>query len=35
MLEKLLSLDEKYNSLTELLSIPDIINDQSKFQIYA
>ncbi|NLB52702.1 MAG: peptide chain release factor 1 [Syntrophomonadaceae bacterium] len=35
MLEKLQSLEEKYNSLTELLSNPDIINDQSKFQKYA
>lgn len=35
MLEKLQALEEKYNNLTELLSSPEIINDQSKFQKYA
>lgn len=35
MLEKLQSLEEKYNNLTELLSNPEVINDQSKFQKYA
>lgn len=35
MLEKLASLELKYNELTDNLSNPDIINDQSKFQKYA
>jgi len=35
MLEKLQSLEDKYNDLTELLSKPEVINDQSKFQKYA
>lgn len=35
MLEKLESLEAKYNELTDLLSQPDIISDQSKFQKYA
>lgn len=35
MLPKLRSLEEKYNELTDLLSQPDIISDQSKFQKYA
>ncbi len=35
MLEKLQSLEDKYNTLTELLSKPEVINDQSKFQKYA
>lgn len=35
MLEKLQSLEDKYNSLTELLSTPEVINDQSRFQKYA
>jgi hypothetical protein len=33
--EKLQSLEDKYNDLTELLSKPKVINDQSKFQKYA
>lgn len=35
MLEKLQSLEDKYNELTELLSTPEVINDQSRFQKYA
>ncbi len=35
MLEKLQSLEEKYNSLTELLSNPEVLNDQNKFHKYA
>jgi peptide chain release factor 1 len=35
MLEKLASLELKYNELTDNLSNPDIIADQSKFQKYA
>lgn len=35
MLQKLDKLEEKYNELTELLSKPEIISDQGKFQKYA
>lgn len=35
MLEKLQSLEDKYNELTELLSTPEVINDQGRFQKYA
>jgi len=35
MLDKLKSLEIKYDELTELLSQPAIINDQSKYQKYA
>ncbi|MBO8157966.1 peptide chain release factor 1 [Thermosyntropha sp.] len=35
MYEKLKKLEDKYNELTELLSQPDIIADQVKFQKYA
>jgi len=35
MLQKLESLETKYNELNELLSNPDIISDQSKYQKYA
>lgn len=35
MLEKLASLELKYNELTDQLSNPEIITDQSKFQKYA
>lgn len=32
MLEKLQSLEDKYQELTELLSQPDVISDQARFQ---
>lgn len=35
MLHKLQSLEEKYEELTEQLSQPEVISDQSKFQKYA
>mgnify|MGYP002353948091 FL=1 len=35
MLHKLASLEEKYDELTEQLSKPEIIADQSKYQKYA
>ncbi len=35
MLHKLDSIEEKYNELTEQLSRPEVISDQSKFQKYA
>lgn len=35
MLEKLESLESKYNDLTEELSRPEVISDQSKYQKYA
>lgn len=35
MLDKLASLEEKYDELTEQLSRPEIISDQSKYQKYA
>jgi peptide chain release factor 1 len=35
MLEKLASLELKYNELTDQLSNPEVIADQSKFQKYA
>ncbi|MEA1961399.1 MAG: peptide chain release factor 1 [Bacillota bacterium] len=35
MLQKLESLDAKYNELTSLLSTPEVISDQNKFQKYA
>jgi peptide chain release factor 1 len=35
MLDKLASLEQKYDELTDLLSRPEIISDQSKFQKYA
>ena len=35
MLEKLESLETKYNELGELLSSPDVLADQSKYQKYA
>ncbi|HQA50130.1 MAG: peptide chain release factor 1 [Syntrophomonadaceae bacterium] len=35
MLEKLQSLEDKYQELTELLSQPDVISDQARFQKYA
>ena len=35
MLQKLESLEAKYNELSDLLSNPDVINDQSKYQKYA
>ncbi|MGS0765818.1 peptide chain release factor 1 [Syntrophomonas curvata] len=35
MLHKLASLEEKYDELTEQLSKPEVISDQSKFQKYA
>ncbi|QGU00716.1 Peptide chain release factor 1 [Candidatus Syntrophocurvum alkaliphilum] len=35
MLQKLESLEERYEELTELLSQPEVISDQSKFQKYA
>ena len=35
MLQKLESLEAKYNELNELLSNPEIISDQSKYQKYA
>lgn len=35
MLEKLESLEQKYNELTEELSKPEVISDQSKYQKYA
>ncbi|NLW91848.1 MAG: peptide chain release factor 1 [Syntrophomonadaceae bacterium] len=35
MLEKLASLEEKYNELSEMLSQPEVIADQSKLQKYA
>lgn len=35
MLPKLRSLEEKYNELTDLLSQPEVISDQAKFQKYA
>jgi len=35
MLKKLQSLEDKYQELTELLSQPDVISDQARFQKYA
>ncbi len=35
MIEKLQALAEKYNNLTELLSDPEVINNQSEWQKYA
>jgi peptide chain release factor 1 len=35
MLPKLRSLEEKYNELTDLLSQPEVISDQTRFQKYA
>ena len=35
MLEKLQSLEDKYQELTELLSQPDVISDQARYQKYA
>lgn len=35
MLQKLDSLEEKYNEITELMSKPEIIGDPSQFQKYA
>jgi len=35
MLDKLASLEEKYDELTENLSNPEVISDQSRFQKYA
>ena len=34
MLEKLKSLESKYNEFAELLSQPEILADQSKYQKY-
>jgi peptide chain release factor 1 len=35
MLEKLQSLEDKYQELTEMLSLPEVISDQARFQKYA